>query len=89
MTEKIHTALILVEFCRNPTAYHVHNTPQNVKVNTTPTTNSNKKALVLFLQAMAGNGTPENIAIGVNSKVWLESEVQEWIDAKIQQHRNQ
>ncbi len=59
MTEKIHTALILVEFCRNPTAYHVHNTPQNVKVNTTPTTNSNKKALVLFLQAMAGNGTPE------------------------------
>ena len=59
MTENIHTALILVEFCRNPTAYHVHNTPQNVKVNTTPTTNSNKKALVLFLQAMAGNGTPE------------------------------
>ena len=39
MTEKIHTALILVD--------------------TTPTTNSNKKSLVLFLQAMAGNGTPE------------------------------
>ena len=42
----------------------------------------------VYRQMKAGK-VPENIAIGVNSKVWLESEVQEWIDAKIQQHRNQ
>lgn len=42
----------------------------------------------VYRQMKAGK-FPENIAIGVNSKVWLESEVQEWIYAKIQQHRNQ
>ncbi|WP_288233924.1 AlpA family phage regulatory protein [uncultured Haemophilus sp.] len=42
----------------------------------------------VYRQMKAGK-FPENISIGVNSKVWLESEVQEWIDAKIQQHRNQ
>lgn len=30
---------------------------------------------------------PQNIAIGSNSKVWLESEVQDWITEKIKQHR--
>lgn len=42
----------------------------------------------IYRQMKAGD-FPENISIGVNSKVWLESEIQQWIDAKIQQHRNQ
>lgn len=32
---------------------------------------------------------PTNIAIGANSKVWLESEVIDWMNEKIEQHRNQ
>lgn len=32
---------------------------------------------------------PQNIAIGANSKVWLESEVIDWMNDKITQHRNQ
>lgn len=32
---------------------------------------------------------PQNISIGANSKVWLESEIQQWIQSKIEQHRNQ
>ncbi|QLD32992.1 helix-turn-helix transcriptional regulator [Mannheimia varigena] len=31
---------------------------------------------------------PQNISIGANSKVWLESEIQQWIQTKIEQHRN-
>lgn len=32
---------------------------------------------------------PQSISIGANSKVWLESEIQQWIQNKIEQHRNQ
>ncbi|MDD0823094.1 AlpA family phage regulatory protein [Mannheimia sp. AT1] len=32
---------------------------------------------------------PESISIGANSKVWLESEIQQWMNSKIEQHRNQ
>lgn len=32
---------------------------------------------------------PENISIGANSKVWLESEVNYWINEQVNQHRNQ
>lgn len=38
---------------------------------------------------MKAGDFPKNIAIGANSKVWLESEVQHWIAEKINQHRNQ
>lgn len=30
---------------------------------------------------------PQNISIGTNSKVWLESEIQDWIAAQIQKNR--
>ncbi|UKH19990.1 helix-turn-helix transcriptional regulator [Actinobacillus pleuropneumoniae] len=31
---------------------------------------------------------PKNISIGANSKVWLESEIQDWITEKINQDLN-
>lgn len=31
---------------------------------------------------------PQNINIGINSKVWLESEIQNWIAEQIQKNRN-
>lgn len=31
---------------------------------------------------------PQNISIGANSKVWLESEVQGWIAEQVKQSRN-
>ncbi|QIM62904.1 DNA-binding protein [Pasteurellaceae bacterium Orientalotternb1] len=30
---------------------------------------------------------PQNISIGTNSKVWLESEIQHWIAEQIQKNR--
>lgn len=42
----------------------------------------------IYRQMKAGE-FPTNIAIGANSKVWLESEVYQWINAKIQQYRTQ
>ncbi|MGX2975832.1 helix-turn-helix transcriptional regulator, partial [Ursidibacter arcticus] len=32
---------------------------------------------------------PQNISIGTNSKVWLESEIQHWIAEQIHKNRNQ
>ncbi len=32
---------------------------------------------------------PESVSIGANSKVWLESEVQDWIAEQVRKHRNQ
>ena len=31
---------------------------------------------------------PQNISLGTNSKVWLESEIQHWIAEQIQKNRN-
>lgn len=38
---------------------------------------------------MKAGDFPESISIGANSKVWLESEIQQWMNNKIEQHRNQ
>ncbi|HDL4107645.1 TPA: AlpA family phage regulatory protein, partial [Mannheimia haemolytica] len=38
---------------------------------------------------MKAGDFPQSISIGANSKVWLESEIQQWIQRKIEQHRNQ
>ncbi|HHW7579044.1 TPA: helix-turn-helix transcriptional regulator [Mannheimia haemolytica] len=38
---------------------------------------------------MKAGDFPQSISIGANSKVWLESEIQQWIQSKIEQHRNQ
>ncbi|WGE51325.1 AlpA family phage regulatory protein [Actinobacillus equuli subsp. haemolyticus] len=37
---------------------------------------------------MKAGDFPKNISIGANSKVWLESEIQDWITEKINQDRN-
>lgn len=32
---------------------------------------------------------PTSVSIGANSKVWLESEIQDWIAEQVRKHRNQ
>lgn len=38
---------------------------------------------------MKAGDFPQNISIGANSKVWLESEIQQWITEQITKNRNQ
>lgn len=38
---------------------------------------------------MKAGDFPQNISIGANSKVWLESEIQQWMTEQITKNRNQ
>lgn len=38
---------------------------------------------------MKAGDFPPNISIGANSKVWLESEIQQWMTEQITKNRNQ
>lgn len=37
---------------------------------------------------MKAGDFPQNISIGANSKVWLESEIQQWMTEQITKNRN-
>lgn len=37
---------------------------------------------------MKAGDFPQNISIGANSKVWLESEIQKWMTEQITKNRN-